>query len=122
MPSAAKTSLTSFTAAGWDGQSATYKTSTFTLRSPCVGSPSKSGNARFVCSSLLQPRSANRTRREGGGCLWKSRSDFQGSVGALSASMAPAASRALQARQLTRRHLHGHSLILHHERWQAKLL
>src|SRR6516164_3580273 len=83
----------------------------------------KIGQCAFrLRSSLLQPRSPNRTRREGGGCLWKSRSDFQGSVGALSASMAPAASRALQARQLTRRHLHGHSLILYHERWQAKLL
>jgi hypothetical protein len=38
-------------------------------------------------------------RREGGRRLWKSRSDFQGAVGAFSASMAPAASRALQARQ-----------------------
>src|SRR5215472_2098401 len=38
-------------------------------------------------------------RREGGRRLWKSRSDFQGAVGAFSASMAPTASRALQARQ-----------------------
>jgi transposase len=34
------------------------------------------------------------TRREGGGRSWKSRSDFQGAVGAFSASMAPVASRA----------------------------
>src|SRR6266478_4191779 len=43
-PSESRTSLTSFTAAGWDGQSATYKTSTLIRDLP------------FSCTAVLQDR------------------------------------------------------------------
>src|SRR5579871_3823693 len=55
-PSELRTSLTNFTAAGWDGQSATYKTSTFIDDLPFFAHPhpARSGNARFVCVALCR--------------------------------------------------------------------
>jgi hypothetical protein len=52
--SEAKTSLTILTAAGWDGHSATYKTSIFTSCSPVSLSFSLSilDNGRAACASL----------------------------------------------------------------------
>lgn len=51
-PSAAKTSLTSFTAAGCEGHSATYRTSTFTWNSPVSARSIRStaGSPRFACA------------------------------------------------------------------------
>jgi hypothetical protein len=56
------------------------------------------------------------TRREGGGRLWKSRTDFQGAVGAFSASMAPAPQ---QRRQLKKTLFHQRLLFL--ARWAGLL-
>src|ERR1700681_2932100 len=66
----------------------------------CENQPAAGGCEYRVSPSRAQARRLLSvlkviTRREGGGRLWKSRSDFQGAVGAFAASMAPAASTAL---------------------------
>src|SRR5712664_1035922 len=55
-PSELRTSLTSLTAAGWDGHSATYKTSTFIDDRPFFAHlrPARSGNACLVCAALCR--------------------------------------------------------------------